>query len=1336
MSEHQEDHALPLGEMIEEFRIVQVLGTGSFGVVYQGDNTYLDETVAIKEFLPTELASRMPNGRIEPLSAATKEGYEWALERFLQEAKTLWGLAHPARHRNIIRVTRFRKLNGSAYMFMEFERGRPFSAVLEEQGALPFEELRDIVVALLSGLGRVHSGGILHRDIKPANVLIRSDGSPVLIDFGSARYVAKGGERSVFATFTPLYAALEQHQEVGEQGPWTDIYGLGATMYRAVTGLAPKSASQRLLSDPQQPASELCRGRYPESFLRAIDHACALDPGKRPQSVAEWREELLGEVSTGVFAPTVVKTSGRPAGSEALAADVPVDDKPSTGRPRRAESAHTDGAVSPLSGERRRSRQVPMLVGAVIVGITLIGSGWYLLQPGGPEEQDTELGIALPVAHSDRATTADNYERLAIEHFQRNELERSIDLVELGLRTTPGDARLTKLRAYFAAHKQARQALDQASEAAVEKQFDRALALIDQGLEALPEHAGLLDLRTRVVGLRDEDRRVRAEQLLRQAERKREDGDLAGSLSLVEEGLRRSPTSDELLALRDSIEAERQRQADTAVAIGAIRDLLANDDLEAGRRRLDQALRLSPDDPELRQLGAVLQQRQDARDEQRIAELVDRARRVMDAGDPKRALALIDGAPAGDRENTDVKALRGQVTVAIDRQRADEMLERAKRRFDRGELTDSVKLINQGLALSPGHAGLTSLLEDARSASAARDEVASILETVRSLRREGAIDEGLAPIDDGLTLYPDNQELIDLRAAMIRERQAINDRRVASLLKQARDSRARGALEDSLRLIDEGLATAPSNEALTQLRVAVEAELSKNNEVERVLAQARALRQSGALKDSLAAIERGLERDPGNAPLLSLQAEVSREQRERNELAVASLIELAEQRRDAGELARAVTSIQQALRLMPGDERLLVLRDELQQVIDLQDQLEEILTSCEETLSGGSDDVAVLSRAGACFQRAMSLVPDEPRASTGLARVIAALAASAQRALDDGSIDDLDTRLAALEALKPDFPGLEGFRRDRQLLERDLLPELAAIEDGCYRMGSPDGEPGRESDEAPHDVCIDGFLIAREEVSVGDFERFVEATGYMTDAERGVGGAQGCWAFDSDNGNDKWQYHSWAHWRQPNKYQDQRSEHPVSCVSWNDANAYIAWLNEQTGRQFRLPTEAEWEYAARAGTIAAQYWLEQQETNACRFASVADTQHGWDDGFPCGDGNEWVAEVSSFEANPWGLYDMLGNLWEWTCSAYDEAYAGSEQQCSDWRSDVPRVLRGGAWNSGPAVVRAAYRNRNYPEARYNFVGFRLAQTPPGSDSEARTASSATVGADASKRASR
>ncbi|WP_082411513.1 formylglycine-generating enzyme family protein [Methylogaea oryzae] len=173
----------------------------------------------------------------------------------------------------------------------------------------------------------------------------------------------------------------------------------------------------------------------------------------------------------------------------------------------------------------------------------------------------------------------------------------------------------------------------------------------------------------------------------------------------------------------------------------------------------------------------------------------------------------------------------------------------------------------------------------------------------------------------------------------------------------------------------------------------------------------------------------------------------------------------------------------------------------------------------------------------------------------------------------------------------------------------------------------------------------------------------------------------------------------------------QSGNHPAVCVSWEDANAYIRWLNGKTGRHYRLPTEAEWEYAAKAGTAGARYWG-NSESRACRYANVADhsteRQTDWhvDDPFHCDDGYIHTAAVGSYRPNAFGLYDMLGNVWEWTCSAYTARYDGTETTCGGQAGY--RVYRGGSWGNEPDLVRAALRGREDPETRDNGIGFRLA----------------------------
>ena len=337
MSVTSPHNALPMDGMIQEFRIVRVLGAGAFGIVYEARNTFLPQTVVIKEFLPSELAFRDADGQVRPISEETEELFSWARKRFLEEAKNLWELAEPDRHPNIVRVTRYGEENGTAYMFMDFEQGRPLSTILDEQGKLNAEQLSDIFDPLLDGLERVHAKGIVHRDIKPENILIRDDYSPVLIDFGAARNLAGQSERSVVAAYTPIFAALEQHQAVGEQGPWTDIYSLGATLYLAVTGQKPRSAPERLYGLTQQPAAEVARGEFPQVFLNAIDKACELRPEDRPQSVAAWRQ-LFGVAENS----TVLAPRGRGATGLGAAPEDVTRDQPGPATDTRV-SARTDG---------------------------------------------------------------------------------------------------------------------------------------------------------------------------------------------------------------------------------------------------------------------------------------------------------------------------------------------------------------------------------------------------------------------------------------------------------------------------------------------------------------------------------------------------------------------------------------------------------------------------------------------------------------------------------------------------------------------------------------------------------------------------------------------------------------------------------------------------------------------------------------------------------------------------------------------------------------------------------------------------------------------------------
>ncbi|WP_089724446.1 SUMF1/EgtB/PvdO family nonheme iron enzyme [Candidatus Thiosymbion oneisti] len=361
-------HALAVGEMIEEFRIIRILGAGGFGIVYECRNTHFPETAVIKEFLPPEFAYRGADGHVMPLSDQTEETFNWARDRFLQEAKTLWELARPERHPNIVRVTRYREANGTAYMFMDFEQGRPLSEILEQRGQLPPSELEALLYPLLDGLERVHAAAILHRDIKPANILIRADGTPVLIDFGAARRVVPGQEHSIVSSYTPVYAALEQYHNVGDQGPWTDIYSFGAVLYQAVTGHKPLSAMERLRGGNQRAATEECKDIYPQPILAAIDLALAVKPEERPRSVSEWRQSVAtASDASQADEATVVRPASGP------------DDPTCVSPPKTAPTPAVPQATSePAPQEpRRRSARLWLAAGTAVVVLMVSGLGLY-----------------------------------------------------------------------------------------------------------------------------------------------------------------------------------------------------------------------------------------------------------------------------------------------------------------------------------------------------------------------------------------------------------------------------------------------------------------------------------------------------------------------------------------------------------------------------------------------------------------------------------------------------------------------------------------------------------------------------------------------------------------------------------------------------------------------------------------------------------------------------------------------------------------------------------------------------------------------------------------------
>jgi serine/threonine protein kinase len=283
----QAANALPAGHTLQEYLIEKVLGVGGFGLTYLALDQNLNLRVALKEYLPDDLALRAPDNTIAPRSDETAETFSWGKRRFLDESRTLASYRHP----NIVRVMRFFEANGTAYMVMEFVDGAPLPDWVTLRRPLAEAQVAALLGPLLDGLEAVHKSGFMHRDIKPPNIYIRDDGSPVLLDFGAARQ--KSSELT--AVVTPGYAPFEQYHTQGKQGPWSDIYALGGVLYWLVTGTNPQEAAARIRQDKMPAALQAGDKRlFRPEFLAAIDWALATHEDHRPQSVPEWREALLG----------------------------------------------------------------------------------------------------------------------------------------------------------------------------------------------------------------------------------------------------------------------------------------------------------------------------------------------------------------------------------------------------------------------------------------------------------------------------------------------------------------------------------------------------------------------------------------------------------------------------------------------------------------------------------------------------------------------------------------------------------------------------------------------------------------------------------------------------------------------------------------------------------------------------------------------------------------------------------------------------------------------------------------------------------------------------------
>lgn len=543
MTESHPQGVLEPGYRLLWYRIGRILGRGAFGTTYLAEDINLQRPVAIKEFFPNQYCSRQPNStHVRPLSDDSQEDFRWAMERFLSEARTLAQFEHP----NIIRVINVFEENGTAYMVMHYESGISLSALLKKRRTLNEKELARIAIPILDGLEKVHTSGFIHRDIKPSNIYLREGGSPVLLDFGSARQSMQEYTQTLTSLVSPGYAPIEQYTSKGErQGPWTDIYGMGATLYRAVTGLVPPSAVDRseALSEGKEDymtrAAELVRAPYSDLLLNAIDHALAFSIDQRPQNIADWRTEFgfnMADIDTQPDYNTDYGSDGGTSkqhmteqqqqsdndiiniagseGNDASESSTAVNTAPTeqaAAENADASESETEQLSQPVDRSHRSRFTYPTVgaaAAAVLVIAVMIAMGRSTSTPA-PESVDNEAAPTVITPADSAATESEQIQRLL------QAARQDIDAMRL---TTPADNN---------AHDKIRQVLERdpdnaeaqrgleaiynrymqmAQRAAQDDQFDKAGELLDRAAMAKPDAPGIMRARVQLEQQRTEVR--------------------------------------------------------------------------------------------------------------------------------------------------------------------------------------------------------------------------------------------------------------------------------------------------------------------------------------------------------------------------------------------------------------------------------------------------------------------------------------------------------------------------------------------------------------------------------------------------------------------------------------------------------------------------------------------------------------------------------------------------------------------------------------------------------------------------------------------------------------
>lgn len=648
---------LPKGFSLHWYEVQSVLGRGAFGVTYLARDKNLDQFVAIKEYFPNEFSTRESGFTVHPTSSQNKEMYEWGLNRFVREARTLAKF----KHGNIVRVLSVFENNNTAYMIMEYERGKELSRLFKEKKHFTEQELLDIFLPIMEGLKLVHDAGFIHRDIKPSNIYIREDGSPVLIDFGSARQVSGAPTRALTSLVTYGYAPFEQYNESEEkQGPWTDIYALGASLFFGLMHELPIESLTRgssMLStgiDSYKPLFITLAGQYSPSFLLAIDHALLFHANERPQDVLVWADMLSGKKDVPALPASMSKKMLSVENPDATVIRKPNTESFTQGATSKEKSS-TEPQGQPVSPPVRWKPTLLITVVVIVAGAIMLMQGQEKTQVS-PPEKTASTPADLLLGQAIQAYQADNY----IVPEGNNALQFYLRLLKLEPTNKQANEGVAEI---------VRRYDDSIRNDLVEKNFDKAGKNLQRLLAVMPDSEKWKELQAELEEVQYNHSKQR--QLLAQADEYLKKNNLLSpignnALSTLRKMLEFDPDNKEARQRIETIASYYINQAEKEIATGKF---------TAAHKSIRNIKLVDASPSEVVRMNSMLVNAKKEKQQQELDRLLFQARKALDANkllSPSKKNALyfyrqaLKQSPQNTRAKRGMEIVKNKLEAALD----------------------------------------------------------------------------------------------------------------------------------------------------------------------------------------------------------------------------------------------------------------------------------------------------------------------------------------------------------------------------------------------------------------------------------------------------------------------------------------------------------------------------------------------------------------------------------------------------------------------------------------------------------------------------------------------